>query len=118
MIVTGEMNHSMQNQSPQLRAKPVRATPRISPGRFRRNYNISDVLLRPDSPRPPQRTRAAIFRPPHWEREYVGRSLFVSKFTIHARHGRIAHETDGDAFIGESKLALHAFAEPGQRFYS
>src|SRR5690348_11188127 len=100
----------------------MRATPRIAARRFSGNYDISDVFLPPDSSSAPQGTRASILRPilqpPYRKGEHVGRSGFISKFTIHSRHGRIAHETDGDALFGESKLALHAFAKRGQRFHS
>jgi hypothetical protein len=39
----------------------------------------------------------------------------MSKLAIHPRHGRVAHKTDGYAFFGEAKFALHALREPGQR---
>src|ERR1700730_2060380 len=118
MIVTGQMNHPVQDQHPQFRGQSVRAAPRESPRRLRRNYNIAYVSIRVDFRRSPKRMRATRSRPPGRKREHVGWPLFISKFTVQPRHGRIAHKTDRDTFFREPKLALHAFAEPGQWFHS
>src|SRR5580704_17126724 len=112
------MNHPVQDQDPQFRGQSVRAPPRISPRGLGCDDNISDIMIRPGRPRPQERTRPASSRSVSRKREHVSWPLFVSKFSIHPRNGRIAYETDCDTFVRETQFVLHAFAEAGQRAYS
>src|SRR5207302_5551100 len=113
MIVTGQMNHPVQDQHPELGDQSARVTPCISPRGFWRNYHIPYILVGAPFPRLPNRTCPTSFSPPSGKGKHVGRSLLSSKVAIHPRHGQIAHETDADAFFGEAKFALHAIGEPG-----